>query len=169
MLRRFAFFAAILLAIATDAAAQETAQRIDTFNDWSVYVANSANGRICFAVSQPVETAPTGVNRDAIYFMLTTWPNGVRNEAYIIIGYPFATDSIATVTIDNTDNFEFFTVAEGAAWLRDLGQEQALIVAMQRGIEMVVRGRSQRGTDTTDRYSLRGVTAAINRVQQECP
>jgi len=169
MLRRFVSIAIILVIATTAAAQQQTAQRVETFNDWSVYVANGANGRICFAVSQPVETAPTGVNRDAIYFMLTSWPNGVRNEAYIIIGYPFATDSIATVTIDNTDNFEFFTVADGAAWLRDLGQEQALVVAMQRGIEMVVRGRSQRGTDTTDRYSLRGVTAALNRVQQECP
>jgi hypothetical protein len=169
MLRRFAFIA-ILLVIAGAAAAQpETAERVGTFNDWSVYVANSTTGRVCFAVSQPVETAPTGVNRDAIYFMLSTWPGAnIRNEAYILIGYPFATDSIATVTIDNTDTFEFFTSDDGA-WLRDLGQEQALVVAMQRGIEMVVRGRSQRGTDTTDRYSLRGATMAIARVQQECP
>ena len=168
MLRRFASIA-IFLAIATTASAQPgTTERIDTFNDWSVYVATSATGRVCFAVSQPIETAPTGVNRDAIYFMLSSWPTaGIRDEASIIIGYPFATDSAVTVTIDNTDNFEFFTINDGA-WLRDLGQEEALVVAMQRGIEMVVRGRSQRGTDTTDRYSLRGVTAAINRAQQEC-
>ena len=168
MLRRFASIA-IFLAIATTTSAQpETAERIDTFNDWSVYVATSATGRVCFAVSQPIETAPTGVNRDAIYFMLSSWPTaGIRDEASIIIGYPFATDSAVTVTIDNTDNFEFFTINDGA-WLRDLGHEEALVVAMQRGIEMVVRGRSQRGTDTTDRYSLRGVTAAINRAQQEC-
>lgn len=167
MLRRLASLV-LILSVATGAAAQETAQRVETYNDWSVYVANGANGRVCFAVSQPVETEPTGVNRDAIYFMLSTWPIGnVSNEASIIIGYPFATESTVTVTVDGTDNFEFFTLNDGA-WLRDLTQENALIVAMQRGIEMVVRGRSQRGTDTTDRYSLRGVTAAINRVAQEC-
>jgi hypothetical protein len=160
----------MLVVIAGSAAAQvETAERVGTFNDWSAYVANSGNGRLCFAVSQPVETAPTGVNRDAIYFYLSTWPIGnIRNEASIIIGYPFATDSIVTVTIDNTETFEFFTQNDGA-WLRDLGQEQALVVAMQRGIEMIVRGRSQRGTDTTDRYSLRGVTMALARAQQDCP
>jgi hypothetical protein len=174
MLKRFASFA-LILAFATAASAQQqTADRVGTFNDWSVYTAVSATGRVCFAVSQPIETAPTGVNRDAIYFMLSTWPaTGIRNEAFIIIGYPFATDSTVTVTIDNTDTFEFFTgndtTNNDAAWLRDLGQEGALVVAMQRGAEMVVRGRSQRGTDTTDRYSLRGVTAALSRVAQECP
>jgi hypothetical protein len=167
MLKRIATFALIAL-FASAAAAQQAAERVDTFSDWSVYVANSANGRVCFALSQPVETAPTGVNRDAIYFMLSTWPIGnITNEAFIVIGYPFANESTVTVTIDDTDTFEFFTFDDGA-WLRDLTQEDALVVAMQRGIEMVVRGRSQRGTDTTDRYSLRGVTAAINRVAQEC-
>ncbi len=169
MLRRLASIAVFFVIAGSAAAQPETAERVGTFNDWSAYVANSTTGRVCFAVSQPVETAPTGVNRDAIYFMLSTWPIGnIRNEASIIIGYPFATDSVVTVTIDNTDTFEFFTQND-AAWLRDLGQEQALVVAMQRGIEMVVRGRSQRGTDTTDRYSLRGVTMALARAQQDCP
>jgi hypothetical protein len=169
MLRRFASIALLFVIAGAAAAQQETAERVGIFNDWAVHVANSITGRLCFAVSQPVETAPTNVNRDAIYFYLSSWPDSnIRNEAQITIGYPFATDSIVTVTIDNTDTFEFFTQND-VAWLRDLGQEQALVVAMQRGIEMVVRGRSQRGTDTTDRYSLRGATAALARVQQECP
>lgn len=170
MLRRFAAATLILLATAGTAVAQtETAERVVTLDAWSVYVAQSANGRVCFAVSQPQNTAPTGVNRGAIYFMLSSWPAlNIRNEAYVIIGYPFAEESTVTVTIDNDETFQFFTVDE-RAWLIDIERGNELVVAMQRGLEMVVRGRSARGTDTTDTYSLRGVTAAINRAQQECP
>ena len=171
MLKRFASALIILLAGAGIANVQVagTAERVATFNDWSVYVANSANGRVCFAVSQPQDTEPTGVNRGGIYFMLSTWPSrGVHNEASIVIGYPFAEQSTVTVAIDTGDNFTFFTVNEGA-WLSNLDQENELVVAMQRGIQMTVRGTSQRGTETIDTYSLRGVTAALNRVGQECP
>ena len=169
MLRRFAAAIILLFAGASTALAQEAAERVITFDAWSVYVANTANGRVCFAVSQPQNTEPTGVNRGGIYFMLSTWPSrGIRNEASVIIGYPFASESTATVTIDNDESFNFFTINDGA-WLRDLGQETDLVVAIQRGLEMVIRGRSERGTDTTDTYSLRGATAAINRAQQECP
>lgn len=169
MLKRFAGAIALLIVTATTATAQqEPAERVQTFQDWSVYTANTANGRICFAASQPVQTEPTGVNRDAIYFMLTNYPlRGDTNEASIIIGYPLEVDSTVTVTIDSDEAFQFFTIDDGA-WLRDLGREQELVVAMQRGIQMVVRGRSQRGTDTVDTYSLRGVTAAITRAAQEC-
>jgi hypothetical protein len=171
MLKRFATTLVLLLAGVTFAYAQatDTAERIATYDDWSVYVANSATGRVCFAVSQPQNTEPTGVNRGGIYFMLSTWPSrGVHNEASIIIGYPFADQSTVTVTVDEDESFEFFTINDGA-WLSNLDQENDLVVAIQRGLSMVVRGRSQRGTDTTDTYSLHGATAALNRVGQECP
>ncbi len=171
MLKRLTSALVLLVAGVSIATAQttDTAERIATYDDWSVYVANSSTGRVCFAVSQPQNTAPTGVNRGGIYFMLSTWPSrSVHNEASIIIGYPFAEQSTATVTIDQDTQFNFFTINDGA-WLSNLDQESDLVVAMQRGIQMTVRGTSQRGTDTTDTYSLRGVTAALNRVGQECP
>lgn len=169
MLKRFASAIAFLIATAGTATAQQAAaELVEAYQDWTVYTANTTSGLICYVASQPVDTEPTEVNRDAIYFMLTNYPlRGASNEASIIIGYPFEIDSAVTVTIDNDESFQFFTIDDGA-WLRDLGREQELVVAMQRGIEMVVRGRSQRGTDTTDTYSLRGVTAALNRSAQEC-
>ncbi len=104
MLKRFASALIILVAGASIANAQSaagTAERVATYNDWSVYVANSANGRVCFAVSQPQNTEPTGVNRGGIYFMLSTWPSrGVHNEASVVIGYPFAEQS--TVSVSST-------------------------------------------------------------------
>lgn len=169
MLKRIIVSILVLFAATTTAPAQvDLAGHVQTHQAWSVFVADTAAGRICFMTSQPENTDPTGVNRDAIYFMLANWPlRGATNEASIIIGYPFEVGSTVSVVIDNDETFEFFTI-DDAAWLSDLGQETDLVVAMQRGITMVVRGRSQRGTDTTDTYSLRGVTDAINRAAQEC-
>ncbi len=170
MLTRIAAAFIFLIVAATTAAfaQQDPAEQIAVENEWLVYVADTNSGRVCFAVSQPISTEPTGVNRDAIYFMLSTWPiRGAINEASIIIGYPFQPGLTVTVTIDNGETFEFFTIGD-AAWLSDLDRENDLVVAMRRGLTMIVRGLSQRGTNTIDTYSLRGVTAAINRAGQEC-
>jgi hypothetical protein len=34
---------------------------------------------------------------------------------------------------------------------------------------MVITGRSARGTLTTDRYSLNGISAALDKINSECP
>jgi hypothetical protein len=39
---------------------------------------------------------------------------------------------------------------------------------MIRGLEMVVRGTSSRGTATKDTYSLRGFTAAYEAARDAC-
>jgi hypothetical protein len=141
---------------------------VATFQDWSVYSYSGPAGRVCYAATQPTQTLPTGVNRDPIFFLLSIWPEReIIEEANIIMGYPLEVNSTVTVTIDNNQVFNFF-VRDDAAWIRDLEQEQALVVAIRRGITMVVRGRSQRGTDTTDTYSLRGATAALQRAGTEC-
>jgi hypothetical protein len=40
---------------------------------------------------------------------------------------------------------------------------------MQKGHSLIVKGTSRRGTNTTDTYSLQGVTAALESVAKECP
>ena len=43
-----------------------------------------------------------------------------------------------------------------------------LLAAMKRGNTMIVTGTSSRGTLTTDRYSLSGITAAIEAIGKAC-
>ena len=47
--------------------------------------------------------------------------------------------------------------------------EKRLVEAMKKGSLMTVQGRSSRGTLTTDKYSLSGISAALDRIAQECP
>ena len=70
------------------------------------------------------------------------------------------------------ETFSFVTVnsgTDGGAWLPDSATEQKLIAAMRAGSNMTVKGTSKRGTNTTDKYSLSGAGAALDRINQECP
>ena len=60
-----------------------------------------------------------------------------------------------------------FTQNDGA-WIKNAAEEPQLIEAMRKGSDMLVKGTSARGTNTTDTYSLRGVTNALDRVAKEC-
>ena len=87
-------------------------------------------------------------------------------EASIVIGYPFKDGENATVEI-GSDKFSFFTKADGA-WLQAKAEEKRLIDAMRAGAEMTVKGLSKRGTLTTDTYSLKGISNALDKVAEGC-
>lgn len=158
-----------LLATATAAIAQPAANHIGAFTAWNAYVANAPDGKMCYAASQPQDSAYSQPisSRGPAFFMITRAPaKNVMNEASTIIGYPFKANSKVTVDIDG-QAFSMFTDGD-AAWLENQSQEQAFIDAMKAGRSMKVVGTSGRGTITTDTYSLSGVTAAINAITGEC-
>jgi hypothetical protein len=161
----FLTFALLLLGFAGEASAQT---RVGTFRDWSTYTHQDANGKICFAATQPRETLPTNVNRDPVFFFVSTRPGEqVREEPSVKIGYPFAPESKVNITIGD-QSFVLMTL-EDSAWVENPALEAALVTAMRAGQTMVIRGTSRRGTNTTDTYSLLGITAALNSVSTECP
>ena len=156
---------AALLAV-SPVLAQES-EPLGEFNDWAAYTYKSDSGPVCYIVSQPVDSEPKNVNRDQIFFLVTHRPSErVRNEVNTIIGYPFKENSTATVTIGDS-TFELFTSGDGA-WADSADRDRAIVEAMKAGSSMRLKGTSWRGTETTDRYSLSGVTAAMDKIDQEC-
>lgn len=145
----------------------QTPTGVAQFKDWGVYTANSSGGKICFALSKPKDTKPANVRRGDIFVFVTTRPaEKVKNEVTVEIGYPFKDGSSALADIGGT-KFKLFTKGE-KAWVENAAEEPNFVAAMRAGSSMVISGTSQRGTDTTDTYSLSGVTAALDRVAQEC-
>jgi Invasion associated locus B (IalB) protein len=169
---RILFTAATLLAAATAIAPAHAATSIGTFKQWGAYTSSDANGKMCFVASQPQSSKyqPDNVRgRDPVFFMVTTIPTkNIRNEASTIIGYPFADNVKVTIEIDGGSNFTMFTDND-SAWIENPSQEADLIAAMQKGTNMTVVGKSRRGTQTTDTYSLSGITAALEAMAKECP
>jgi hypothetical protein len=154
------------LAVAAPAVAQE-AKSLGTFNAWTAWQGTDANGVICYISSQPSDSEPKNVNRDPIHFLIIHRKGlGTKNEVQTLIGYPFNANPNATATIDGK---AYPMVTEGsAAWLASSGDEPGFVSALKAGSELVVRGTSQRGTKTTDTYSLRGVTAAMGEIDKAC-
>jgi len=60
-----------------------------------------------------------------------------------------------------------YTQNDGA-WIKNAAEEARMVDTMRKGGELVVKGTSARGTETTDRYSLKGLGQALDRTAQEC-
>lgn len=159
-----AFAVAVLVSV--PALAQE-AKQLEKSGDWAVFAHGAGAEKICFVVSQPKSQKPDGVKRGPVYFYVSSWTKDkVKDEISVKMGYPLKANVPAEIAI-GSDKFELFTKDEGA-YLESKDKEKALLDAMKKGSTMVVQGRSERGTLTTDEYSLGGVSAALERGAKEC-
>ncbi|WP_322890367.1 MULTISPECIES: invasion associated locus B family protein [unclassified Yoonia] len=165
---------AVLAAVTVSgmAVAQEQSEnRVAATSDWAVYV--EASPRECWAVSAPVETINTrdgntvDVNRGDIQLIIFYRPgDSIAGQVMFAGGYPFAPGSVVTVRIGDT-TYELFT--EGNfAWPASAEDDARMVAAMKRGADATVVGRSARGTQTSDRFSLIGFTAAVDEAASRC-
>jgi hypothetical protein len=156
---------AIALGPVAAGAAEPTS--LGTFNAWTAWQGTDASGVICYISAQPSDSQPAGANRDPIHFLIIHRKGlGTKNEVQTLIGYPFNANPNASAAVDGK---AYPMVTEGAAaWLASAGDEGGFVTAMKAGTSLVVKGTSQRGTKTTDTYSLKGVTAAMTAIDKAC-
>jgi hypothetical protein len=139
------------------------------YGDWGAYTASPGGKKVCFALGKPktTKTDPAGRKRDPAYVFISTRPaEKVKNEVSIIIGYPFKADSDATAEIGSA-KFAMYTQNDGA-WIKNVAEETRMVDAMRKGADLTVKGTSGRGTQSTDEYSLKGLSQALDKVEQEC-
>jgi len=150
------------------AQAAANATQLATFKSWTAWKGSDATGDVCYISAQPEKSEPANVNRSPIHFLIIHRKGmGTKNEVQTLIGYPFnTTSSNASASIDGK-SFPMVTDGEGA-WLADTSGEAGFVAAMKAGSNLVVKGTSQRGTNTTDTYSLSGVTAAMTEIDKAC-
>lgn len=151
------------------AAAPAQPTLLGQYGEWGAYTGSSNGRKVCFALAKPStsETKPPNRPRDPAFLFISTRPaENVRNEVSVIIGYTFKPSSDAVVEVGST-KFAMQTQADGA-WIKNAAEEPRLLDALRKASDMVVRGTSAKGTETMDRYSLKGLGQAIDRVAQEC-
>jgi hypothetical protein len=139
--------------------------------NWTAYQATTPDGRVCYVLSKPTAILPVKVSRDPIYFVISVWPDRkVQAELEVFPGYTYK-DGEPVFAQVGTVRTEFFTRNDGkvgTAWVKDAGEEAALVAAMRSGNKLTVTGVSKRGTHTTDTYSLNGLTAALESARTAC-
>ena len=128
---------------------------LTTDNDW------------CYIGSLPIksdlpETKKRGENYILVYKIIGSDQNIVQVEA----GYQYNLDKDIIVKIDNTF-FEFYSTEDSSetAWTDN---DEKVIYAMKKGLELVLIGQSNRGTMTKDTYTLKGFTSALNKLNEDC-
>ncbi len=149
------------------AAAGAADKPLGSYRDWSAMRYGSGADLACMAFSQPVKSEGDYAKRGEAFVFVTNRPaDGERGRVSVETGYPFQAGSRARVTVGDL-TLELRTRGS-TAWLDDEGDARRLVQAMRAGREMVVKGRSSRGTDTLDRYSLYGFSAAHDAIGKAC-
>lgn len=160
---------ALVLGVAAPMAAwAEGAAVSGTFGTWSLYTSVTGETKICFVAAAPEEKKPANANRATMLFYISAWPkDGVRSEVSVKLGYPVKSGSKVDVAV-GSEKFQLFPKDE-RAYVADATQELKLIEALKKGAKATVSATSERGTQTTDIYSLSGLSSALQKMTEACP
>ena len=121
----------------------------------------------CYIGSLPIKTdLPESKKRGNNYILVYKIIGSEENIVQVEAGYNYNLDKKINVTIDNT-SFEFYSTQDSSetAWTND---DNKVIYAMKKGLELLLSGESSRGTTTNDTYTLKGFTAAVNKLNSDC-
>jgi hypothetical protein len=139
------------------------------YGDWGAYTASPGGRKICFALAKPANssTSPPNRPRDPAWMFISTRPGEkVKDEVSVIFGYGLKPNSDANIEVAG-GSYAMYTQADGA-WVKNAAEEPKLVETMRKGQDLTVKGTSAKGTLSTDVYSLKGLSLALDKVGQEC-
>jgi len=142
---------------------------IGQFGTWGAYAATPNGKRVCFALAKPTasKTNPPNRPRDPAYAFVSTRPaEKVSNEVSIMIGYALKPGSESTLEVGGAA-YAMYTQGDGI-WIKNAAEEDQMVQAMRRSADAVVKGVSAKGTETTDTFSMKGLSQALDRIAQDC-
>jgi hypothetical protein len=154
---------------ATTAAGGAEPTLIGQYGTWGAYTATPNGRKVCFALAKPSssKTNPPNRPRDPAYAFVSTRPaEKVFNEVSIMIGYALKPGSESSLEVGGA-SYAMYTQGDGL-WIKNAAEEEQMVNAMRKSAEVVVKGVSAKGTETTDVFSLKGLSQALDRLAQDC-
>jgi hypothetical protein len=142
---------------------------IGQFGTWGAYTATPNGKKVCFALAKPSssKTNPPNRPRDPAYAFVSTRPaEKVTNEVSIMIGYQLKPGSESTLEVGG-GRYAMYTQGDGL-WIKNAAEEERMVDAMRKAPDVVVKGISAKGTETSDTFSLKGLAQALDRLAQDC-
>lgn len=142
---------------------------IGQFGTWGAYSATPNGKKVCFALAKPSssKTNPPNRPRDPAYAFVSTRPaEKVNNEVSVMIGYALKPGSESTVEVGGA-SYAMYTQGDGL-WIKNAAEEERMVEAMRKSADLVVKGVSAKGTETTDTFSLKGLSQALDKIAQDC-
>jgi invasion associated locus B (IalB) protein len=154
---------------ATAAAGGAEPTLIGQYWTWGAYTATPNGRKVCFALAKPQssKTNPPNRPRDPAYAFVSTRPaERVVNEVSIMIGYALKPGSESSLEVGGSA-YAMYTQGDGL-WIKNAAEEEQMVNAMRKSAEVTVKGVSAKGTETTDVFSLKGLSQALDRLAQDC-
>jgi Invasion associated locus B (IalB) protein len=142
---------------------------IGQFGTWGAYTATPNGKKICFALAKPSssKTNPPNRPRDPAYAFVSTRPaEKVSNEVSIMIGYTLKPGSESSLEVGGAA-YAMYTQGDGL-WIKNAAEEERMVDAMRKSADVTVKGVSAKGTETTDTFSLKGLSQALDKLAQDC-
>ena len=121
----------------------------------------------CYIGSIPIKTDLSEEKKRGDTYILVYKMVGNKNSIIQVEAwYNYKLNKDIIVKIDNT-NYKFYTTEDvsDSAWTDD---DDKIIFAMKKGLELVITGESSRGTIINDAYTLKGFTSAFNQLTKDC-
>ena len=118
----------------------------------------------CYIGSAPIKAEGNYTKRGDTYVLVYRINKSPDKIVQVTAGYNYDESKSVIVKIDQT-TFDFFG-KDDTAWTKNKDNE--VTFAMKKGITMIIQGHSSRGTLTTDIYTLKGFTAAFNKLSKDC-
>jgi invasion protein IalB len=148
-----------------------TAQNLlGQYKDWALFTTKEGTAKLCYITSNPTKKTGTYKVRGNVYIIVTYRGAGTTPEVSIEGGFPYKKDSEVSVDITNKGSFQFFTSEDTPqmAWAKDEKTDNDVVALMKKGNNVVVKATSKKGTKSQDTYSLKGFTAAYDKMISTC-
>ena len=166
---------ALVVAALAGWAIPATAQDLGKFRDWSAHRFTEEGRGFCLMWTQPQKSEGKYSRRGEVYATVTHRP-ALREFGVVAfeMGYPFAPGNELSVSIDGGSAVGIPADEDGDSehesimWHLSPEVNRHLVESMREGLAMIVKGRSKRGTNTVDTYSLHGFSAAYKAISQAC-
>ena len=158
-----------LAAVAASSSARgEASDVLGTFGEWTAFADGQGASKLCYMASAPVKKEGKYSNRgEAAVLISHNLADKTFDVVSIVAGYDYQAGEDVLVQV-NEKKFTLFSKGD-RAWNSDGAADKAMVAAMKKGNSLIVVGTSNRGTRTTDNYSLSGFTKAYEAINKACP
>jgi Invasion associated locus B (IalB) protein len=147
--------------------ATNTFEHLGAAESWAAYAYKEKSGKVCYLSGEPQKAEPGSGKRKTPVAMVTHRPGEkIANVVSFVEGYPLKEGSEVLLDIGGA-KFELFTKGD-SAWARTADLDKAIVEAMAKGKQAMVKGVPQKGQATTDTYSLAGFAQALALIDKAC-
>ncbi len=166
MTRKHKIIAAFLV-IAVPGQAMADPTLLGRFGDWSVYSRFEGSQKICYTMADAKTKAPSSVRHGDIRFLIASWKKGEPVEQpSFFADFSLRDSRDPSISISGSE-FDMY-VDRNEAFIAEYSDERDLVRKMRAGDTMKLEATSSRGTNVTYSFSLRGISAALDKAASAC-